>query len=159
MALCPTIILHNCLPNCSKTFHKILGPCHTRSGDQARSSNSTSGKLSNHVTATVMERNDLVYCQLPITLTSQIFYVGDLWSGQVCDLLIISPWKKLKYLKCLSDLFKSFRVMPIWLLLMTLMQVCICDPLKCHLRPYTDVMMSIYAVAHNFRLDSCRGLE
>ena len=76
--------LHSCSDNCSTTFLKIL-------------------------------RNvqDLVYYQVPTTCISRIFfYIGDLRSGQFGDLPIISQCgKKLKCLKYLSDLFKSFRIM------------------------------------------------
>ena len=49
--------LHSCLDSCSATYLKILGPGHFRSGHQVRSSDPTSEKLSNRVTAIVVEIN------------------------------------------------------------------------------------------------------
>ena len=53
----PTVFfLHSCSDNCSATFLKILGPGHQRSRHQVRSSDPTSEKLSNRVTATAGKR-------------------------------------------------------------------------------------------------------
>ena len=42
---------------------------------------------------------------------SDFFYIVDLRSGEFRDVPIVSEWRKIKFLKYLSDLFKSLRMM------------------------------------------------
>ena len=156
--------LHSCSDNSSATFLKILGPGHQRSGHQVRSSNPTSEKNDNRVTATVVERkiwnfHDLVYYQVPTTCISRIFYIGDLRSGQFRDLPIISQWGKNSNASNTDQICSNCsKPRSIRLLLMTSVQLCICDPRKGHWRSNNDVMRSMYVFAYKFWLEWGRDL-
>ena len=152
--------MHNCSVKCSATFLKILGQGHLRSGHRVRSSDPTSEKTfpSRHGHSggeKVLKLSG--FGLLPSTCSlfiSDIFYIGDLRSGQLCDLPFISQWginsnASNTYQIC------SNRSEPwsIRLLLMTSVQLCICDPWKGHLRSNNDIVRTMYVFAYNFWLD------
>ena len=157
------LLLHSCSDNSSTTFLKILGPGHQRSGHQVRSSDPTSGKF------TIASRPQWLREKfeafriwyttkyVPTTCISRIFfYIGDLRSGQFRDLPIIGRvnGEKLKCLKSVkTDQICSNRSEPcsIRLLLMTWVQLCICDSRKGRLWSNNDVMRSMYVFAYKFR--------
>ena len=70
------VFLHSCSDNCSATFLKILGPGHQRSGHQVRSSDPTSEKINNRVTATVVEK-DLKLSGFGILPSTYNLYISD----------------------------------------------------------------------------------
>ena len=151
--------LHSCSEHA--TFLKILGQDHLSSSYQVRSSDPTTEKKSNRVTAIVVERQirnfqDLVYYQVPTTCISRIFfYIGDVSSGQFRDLPILSQWK----IQIPQMLIRSFQIVQTRAQLgycwwpLCIVQRCICDTRKGHLRSCNDVMRSIYTFADNFWLD------
>ena len=164
-------VLHSCSDNSSATFLKILGPGHQRSGNQVRSSDPTSEKLYNRVTATVVERKvwnfqDLAYYQVPTTCISRIFYIGDLRSGPFRDLPIISQWGKTQMPQIL---IRSVQIVQnhahlgyCW---WSSVRNCSCDLRKGHLRSNNDLMRSnndlmrsMYVFAYNFWLEWDRDL-
>ena len=77
----------------------MLDPGHSRSGHQVTSSDLTSEKLWMFVIATPKDRSPWNFqrlISLPVSMkrTSRNFDIGDLRSGQFCDLSIISQWEK-----------------------------------------------------------------
>ena len=116
-------------------FLKILGPSHSRSGNQVRSSEPTSEKkLSNRVTVTVVERNignfqDLVFYEVSTTCISRFFYIGDLRLGQFRDLPYTYISQGGNSNASNTNQICSNRSEPCYirLLLMTSVQLCICD--------------------------------
>ena len=154
-------VLHSCSVKCSATFLKILGQGHLRPGHRVRSSDPTSEKkLSNRVTATVVERKisnfqDLVYYQVPAACLSRIFlYWWPIVRSIVWPPLYKSMGEKLKCLKHFKQICSN-RSEPcsIRLLLMTSVQLCISDPWKGHLRSNNDIVRTMYVFAYNFWLD------
>ena len=99
----PLSFLHSCSDKCCATFLKILGPGHLRSGHRVRSSDPTSEKnfpiasrpqwwRERFETFRIWFTTKYVHtCSLFI---SDIFYIGDLRSGQLCELPFISQWGK-----------------------------------------------------------------
>ena len=91
------IFLHSCSDNCSTTLLKILGPGHSRSGYQVRSSDP-------HLRKSFQSRHGHSggekYLKLsgfgimPSTFVSRIIYIGDLRSGRFRDLPILSQCEK-----------------------------------------------------------------
>ena len=87
--------MNNYSDNCSETFLKIFRLGHPRSGQQVRSSDPTSEKLSNRVTTSGGEKEFKLsgFCKIPSTYNfhiSDFIYVGDVRSDQFRDLLIVS---------------------------------------------------------------------
>ena len=82
---------------------------------------------------------------------SDIFYIGDLRSGQLCDLPFISQWGKNSNASNTNTYqICSNRSKPcsIRLLLMTSVQLCICDPWKGHLKSNNDIVRTMYIFAY-----------
>ena len=78
---------------------KISAPGQVRSGHQASSRDPTSEKVRSRAKATVFVQStsNVLMCVrglIPTTCISRIFRIGDLRSGQFCDLPIISQWEK-----------------------------------------------------------------
>ena len=85
---------------------------------------------------------------------SDIFYIGDQRPGQLCDLPFISQWGKNSNASNTYQICSN-RSEPcsIRLLLMTSVQVCICDPWKGHLRSNNDIVRTMDVFTYNFWLD------
>ena len=86
-------------PIFSATFVKISTQGHVRSGHQVSSSDPTTKWLSHRATATMFQGKlwnfrNVMRSSVPTKRISRIFYIGDLRSGHVYDLPIISQWAK-----------------------------------------------------------------
>ena len=149
----PEVFLPSCSVECSATFLKILGQGHLRSGHRVRSS-----ALKNWSWPHLWKKIPIAsrpqwwresFETFRIWFTTKYlqlvylgyFYIGDLMSGQLCDLPFISQWginsnASNTYQIC-SNCSEPWSIR---LLLMTSVQLCICDPWKGHLRSNNDIM-------------------
>ena len=130
--------MHSCSDNCPATFLKIVCPGHQRSGHQVRSSDPTS---KNFPSASRPQWLREIFEAFRIWYTTKYlqsynlyisyFYIGDIRSGHFRDLPIISQWGKNSitsntYQICLN----RSEPCSLRLLLLTSVQLCICDPGK-----------------------------
>ena len=142
---------------CSDIFSahcvKILAPGHVRSGHKASSRDPTSEKVWSRakVTVFVQSTSNFLTCVrgwIPTKRISRFFRIGDLRSGQFCDLPILSQMGEKSYTTKthLTGSNRSWSCQ-IRLLLMTQMQKK--NPLKGHLKSNDYVIWSIYVFANN----------
>ena len=131
----PLSFLHSCSDNCSITFLKILGPGHQRSGQVIPPLK----KHSNHVTVVEIREKDLKllgFGIIPSTYLQLVylgfFSIGDLRSGQFCDLPLWVNWEKLNASKTYQICSDHSESCSIRLLLMTLVRLRIYNPRKGH---------------------------
>ena len=144
----PLRFLHSCSVKCSATFLKILGQGHLRSGHRVRSSDPTSEKNFPIASRPQWWRESFETFRiwfttkyLQLVYLGYFFYIGDLRSGQLCDLPFISQ-RGINSNASNTYQICSNRSEPcsIRLLLMTSVQLCICDPWKGPLRSNNDIV-------------------